>query len=576
MKRAIIYDRASSEGQRDNWSRQDALSVGPELAQKHGFDVWETRQEVKSGEELANRPVMKGILEEIEAGEVQAIICQNISRLSRDEDGIDGRYIKQLCRENGCLIVTPDMVYDLSQETHDDMADFQFLGAKWYKRAMMKQLAQGLKARARQGKFMGGTPMLGYEVIYLPSKKEGGKPDSDLAIKQDEVPLVEKIFDLYIELGGNGTAKELNLQGYRKPRKNKKNREKTGQDDRPFFATDIVKIVQNPIYAGFVTWGKNKASRYLKDFDETMIYREELKIIPIEKWELANRERQRRVRDGLPSAKWTNHPFAKLVKCPDCGGVMYGITKRDKRSGKLALRNVYRCHQMTLRGVGCSFQGSISENVVAGAVIPFISQVLRVQLDLSGALEAAANKYGKTSIESGLEAETKAEIAKTQEAKQRIVKAVADGIFTNDEAAKQIAELRQKEQRLERELIKLSEHEKIRDDYLAAIRVLEGQDIEKTLYNMLRGTQKQRRILGRLLALIFEPASLEIRSEGSGSNWKGELVAYQFTEKFFELICRTKYEDRYADVIIPRGGRNIKAIEMVIAQIQRMLESGLK
>jgi uridine kinase len=30
---------------------------------------------------------------------------------------------------------------------------------------------------------------------------------------------------------------------------------------------------------------------------------------------------------------------------------------------------------------------------------------------------------------------------------------------------------------------------------------------------------------------------------------------------------------RYADVIIPRGGQNIKAIEMVAAQIQRMLET---
>jgi uridine kinase len=30
---------------------------------------------------------------------------------------------------------------------------------------------------------------------------------------------------------------------------------------------------------------------------------------------------------------------------------------------------------------------------------------------------------------------------------------------------------------------------------------------------------------------------------------------------------------RYADVIIPRGGRNIKAIQMIIAQVQRMLES---
>ena len=31
---------------------------------------------------------------------------------------------------------------------------------------------------------------------------------------------------------------------------------------------------------------------------------------------------------------------------------------------------------------------------------------------------------------------------------------------------------------------------------------------------------------------------------------------------------------RYADVIIPRGGQNIKAIQMVIAQVQRMVESG--
>lgn len=30
---------------------------------------------------------------------------------------------------------------------------------------------------------------------------------------------------------------------------------------------------------------------------------------------------------------------------------------------------------------------------------------------------------------------------------------------------------------------------------------------------------------------------------------------------------------RHADVIIPRGGRNLKAIEMVVAQIQRMLET---
>ncbi|MBN1220861.1 MAG: uridine kinase [Anaerolineae bacterium] len=52
-----------------------------------------------------------------------------------------------------------------------------------------------------------------------------------------------------------------------------------------------------------------------------------------------------------------------------------------------------------------------------------------------------------------------------------------------------------------------------------------------------------------------------------------DLVIEQYLETVrpmhLEFVEPSK---RYADVIIPRGGRNIKAIEMVAAQIQRMLE----
>ena len=49
-------------------------------------------------------------------------------------------------------------------------------------------------------------------------------------------------------------------------------------------------------------------------------------------------------------------------------------------------------------------------------------------------------------------------------------------------------------------------------------------------------------------------------------------------EQYLETV-RPMHEEfvepskRFADVIIPRGGRNIKAIQMVVAQIQRMLET---
>src|SRR5215204_6363014 len=99
---AIVYDRASSARQADNYSRADAARL-PRIAEARGWR-WELRQEIKSGEDLQNRPVMLGILREIEAGAVGAVIVQDIDRLSRDQDGIDGRLIRQCCRENDCVI----------------------------------------------------------------------------------------------------------------------------------------------------------------------------------------------------------------------------------------------------------------------------------------------------------------------------------------------------------------------------------------------------------------------------------------------------------------------------------------
>jgi DNA invertase Pin-like site-specific DNA recombinase len=70
---AVIYDRASSQAQAGNWSRTDAEATGLGLAKRHGFEQVDLRIEIKSGEELLNRPVIKKILEDIEAGLVQAI-----------------------------------------------------------------------------------------------------------------------------------------------------------------------------------------------------------------------------------------------------------------------------------------------------------------------------------------------------------------------------------------------------------------------------------------------------------------------------------------------------------------------
>jgi hypothetical protein len=155
QKRAIVYDRGSDKKQEGNWSRADAERIGHQLAEKYGYTS-ELRREIKSGETLEERPIIMGILREIEAGQVQAIVCQDFTRLSRDEDGIDGRIIRRVCRDNDCRIITPQKIYDFALDADHDMADFEFLVGKIQKRANIRALVRGMQERSRQGEWMGG------------------------------------------------------------------------------------------------------------------------------------------------------------------------------------------------------------------------------------------------------------------------------------------------------------------------------------------------------------------------------------------------------------------------------------
>ena len=191
---AVIYDRASTPNQRDNYSRQDAARLH-ELAERLGYK-WELRQEIKSGENLVNRPVMRQLLEDIADGKVGAIICQDFTRLSRDEDGIDGRIIRQACRDNDCLIITPDKTYDFTLDVDDDLADIGFLIGKIQKRQNLKAMTKGLLEKARQGKVLPTTEKLGYRWTAKDANTGKKVQGADLEVEPTEVSVVQLIFDL--------------------------------------------------------------------------------------------------------------------------------------------------------------------------------------------------------------------------------------------------------------------------------------------------------------------------------------------------------------------------------------------
>ena len=126
----------------------------------------------------------------------------------------------------------------------------------------------------------------------------------------------------------------------------------------------------------------------------------------------------------------------------------------------------------------------ISQKLVAKAVIPVMASIIQSQIDIQKALSEAADKYGRTYSEDELKRKLESELSRTQEAKSRLVRAIADGVLTKSEAKTNLNELRQTETRLNRELSTISQKAAIREDYLKAIVAINSNNIEQTLWDM--------------------------------------------------------------------------------------------
>jgi hypothetical protein len=218
--------------------------------------------------------------------------------------------------------------------------------------------------------------------------------------------------------------------------------------------------------------------------------------------------------------------------------------RKRKTIDKTVTYVAYRCYhnQQVEYKHKCKKGATVSQNLAASVIIPFVADVINNQIGLNEALENAAEKFGKTPVEVGLESSLKAELLEITEKKERIIKAIADGILDNDEASKSLTELRGKEQRLERELTALTQKDETQKEYLDAMKALYGTDIEKTLWMMF---DKKPVVLRRLLEMIFKPSSIYIKTKGKSRFRTATLVGYEFTDEFEEFIsCAAIYSDR--------------------------------
>lgn len=282
-----------------------------EYAARRGDVISRVFEEVVSGESILTRPQMLALLEAVENGECDGVLCMDIDRLGRGGMKDQG-LILETFKYASTLIVTPEKTYDLSNENDEQMTEFKtFLSRQEYK-LINKRLRRGLMTTVNDGGYIANPPF-GYRKTYcnkLPT----------LEIDEEQARYVRMIFDMYVNqgVGSHIIADHLNSLGI------------TGRRCGHFSRSTIRGIIKNPTYIGKVVWNrvirKKSPSGVVTAHhqpEENWIIRDGIHP-PIIDEETFRRAQEIRTRRHLPpyNKGEIKSPLAGLVICANCGGHM--------------------------------------------------------------------------------------------------------------------------------------------------------------------------------------------------------------------------------------------------------------
>lgn len=292
-----------------------------ECAQRHGLDIVDYYPEVVSGESLYARPQMLRLLEDVEAGRFDAVLCMDLDRLSRGRMKDQG-IILDAFKDSGTLIVTPEKVYDLADEIDDELAEFKtFMSRREYK-IINRRLRRGLQRTIQDGGYVANAPF-GYRKVTIDRRPT-------LEIYEPEAKFVHIMYDMYANgYGCTSIASQVNAMGARPHR------------SAAFSRNSIAKILRNPTYIGKIVWDqKTHIKKNTKGNQKHItIYN------PPEKWTITDGLHppiiEKEVYDKVQEIMAGRYrpafhdgtiksPLAGLVKCANCGGNMQRMTFKSQ------------------------------------------------------------------------------------------------------------------------------------------------------------------------------------------------------------------------------------------------------
>jgi len=138
------------------------------------------------------RPALKRLIEDIEAGLVDCIVVYKVDRLSRSL--MDFARMMATFEEHGVSFVSVTQQFNTTHSMGRLTLNILLSFAQFEREIISERTRDKIAAARRKGRWAGGRPVLGYDLV---SKPGGGR----LEVNRSEADRVQRIFDIYLELG---------------------------------------------------------------------------------------------------------------------------------------------------------------------------------------------------------------------------------------------------------------------------------------------------------------------------------------------------------------------------------------
>jgi site-specific DNA recombinase len=352
--RCAIYTRKShEEGLEQEFNSLDAQRDSCEAyiaSQKHDGWVAVPHRYDDGGFTGSNieRPALKRLLADIEAGRVDVVLVYKVDRLSRSL--LDFAKLVALFETHNVAFVSVTQRFDTTSSMGRLTLNVLLSFAQFEREVIGERIRDKLAAAKMKGKYVGGRPLLGYDV---------DRERMRLVVSESEAKLVRHIFERFCRLGSCMlVARELNAQGHRmKAWTSKKGRAMGGGTWKK---TDVHHLLTNRRYLGeTVHQGKSYPGEHDAIIDAKMWGRVQA-ILSQNRTYRANQTRSR-----------TAAILKGILRCGCCEAAMAPTytTRKGKRY------HYYVCHAAGKNGYHTCDIRSVAAGQIESAVLKYVREM---------------------------------------------------------------------------------------------------------------------------------------------------------------------------------------------------------